>query len=321
MNTESDVNTVVDTGEHTHMHTHAPSQDARSPQTQHLPLPQPVHASPHRAWVRVLSIGSLTLVLALLLAACGGGGGDDDDDDADSTPLTNASSIAITPSAGTGSGNMPASMPGSTPAAMPGSTPAAMPGTTPEAEATEPPAADTPASAVEPEPTATTASTGGGGGNGSSPTQASADFPDVHAPLEVGSSAESEGTGASDLSDRPETTGVKVTIVDIVDPATTESPIFQPAEGNRYYAVEVIIEATGGEVVNTGVWTLGTSDGGTYETVMLTGVGEDIFYGDTVPGTPDQGYLVFEIPADATVNWLFMSTSIYVGRNIVFDVP
>ena len=69
MNTESDVNTVVDTGEHTHMHTHAPSQDARSPQTQHLPLPQPVHASPRRAWVRVLSIGSLTLVLALLLAA------------------------------------------------------------------------------------------------------------------------------------------------------------------------------------------------------------------------------------------------------------
>jgi hypothetical protein len=154
----------------------------------------------------------------------------------------------------------------------------------------------------------------------SEPTQSDANFPDVHAPLEVGSSAEVESSNPDPFAPESDQMGtVEVTIVSIMDPAETTSEIFQPEAGNRFWAVEVTMEATGDKDVNTGEWTLRTTDGSEYETSLLTGVGDDIIYGAIKPGETRQGVVVFEIPEGATIEWLYMDPSIYVGGNLIFD--
>ena len=150
-------------------------------------------------------------------------------------------------------------------------------------------------------------------------TAADANFPDVHVPLKVGSSGEAPSSDPDPTTVNDTQGTVKVTIVAITDHATTTSPIFQPEAGNHYWAVEVTMQATGNKVVNTGQWTLHTTDGNDYGTVYLTGVGEDITYGALAAGESKRGVLVFQIPDGATVQWLWMNPSIYVGNQLFFD--
>jgi len=145
------------------------------------------------------------------------------------------------------------------------------------------------------------------------------DNPDIHVSLSAGSSGEVESDNPDPFSEETELGTIKVTIIEIIDNATTDNAIMQPETGNRYWAAEVTLEATGDKVVNTGIWTVQTADGGEYETIYLTGVGDDIIYGALEAGASQQGFLVFEIPEGATVTTLKLDPSIYVGGNLFFD--
>jgi hypothetical protein len=156
---------------------------------------------------------------------------------------------------------------------------------------------------------------------GAVPTSSDSDVEDVHVPLAVGSSGEvkSSTMDLEHLNDEQGT--IKVTVVAITDPATTDSAIFQPEAGQRYWAMEVKLEGTSDKEVNTGEWTLHTTAGNDYDTVYLTGVGEDIIYGALQAGETQQGVVVFQIPADAVVQWVHMNPSVYVTPNLFFDAP
>jgi hypothetical protein len=146
------------------------------------------------------------------------------------------------------------------------------------------------------------------------------------AELSAGSSGEVQSHDpdpmALDDSGNIETAPLKVTIVRIIDPATTDSDIFQPQPGNRYWAVEVLMEAVGDETVNTGEpWILTDTDGNEYYTSLLTGVDEDIRYDAIEAGQSVQGVVVFEIPESAQIASVSVNASIYVGGTLTFEAP
>jgi hypothetical protein len=157
--------------------------------------------------------------------------------------------------------------------------------------------------------------------NGAVATSADSDVQDVHVPLAVGSSGEAPSSDPDPMTVNDTQSTVKVTVVAITDNAKTDSPIFQPEAGMRYWAMEVKMEGTGDKTVNTGVWTLHATDGKEYETVYLTGVGDDIIYGALAAGETKQGVIVFQIPSDAVVRWVHMNPSIYLTPNLYFDAP
>lgn len=162
------------------------------------------------------------------------------------------------------------------------------------------------------QPTATTAPSGDDGD--------SDDEGNIRVPLSVGSTAETESNDPDPFAaDDSEQGTVRITIDAIVDPAETDSQIFQPQPGNKYWAVEVTLEATGDKTVNNGIWYLTTTDGLEYESVYLTGVGDDVIYGAIEPGESQTGFLVFEIPEDAVVSEVYADMSIYVGYDVIFE--
>lgn len=136
---------------------------------------------------------------------------------------------------------------------------------------------------------------------------------DVHAPLEAGSTAEVEP-----VDDRV----VKVTIVGITDDAETGNQFLVPAEGNKYWAVEVLIEATGSKSINSGQWKMRAADGFEYERTFVTGIGQPLdFIGELTPGGKKQGTVVFEIPEGATPQWVRYDPNPIVDGDIYFDAP
>lgn len=162
----------------------------------------------------------------------------------------------------------------------------------------------------------------------SEPTQdTSGGLPDVHVPLEVGSTGEVQSSNPDPMDPELDIMStVKVTIVAFIDPAEAANEMFQPEAGNRFWAVEMTMENTGDKPVNTGIWTLRTTDGNEYETVVLLGIvhdgaSDDLTYGAIEPGATEAGVQVFQIPEDATVESLHMSPSIFVGGNLIFDAP
>lgn len=238
------------------------------------------------------------LLIALVLVACGGG--DDDDDSSSSSNDTSTATVASSDSTPGGATAVATAATGSTPAAASTATSA---GST--AESTPTPAE----------------STGGQESAEGAPTHASADFPDVQVPLEAGSSGE---VGSMDpdpfaaTDSRDENSKVKVTINEVLDPADIEGTIFAPEAGNRWFAINITIEATGSEIANTGEWTLATTDGTEYTNTIVLGSTPDITYGSIEPGATAEGLVVFEIPEDAVVAWILMSPTIFVGENLVF---
>jgi hypothetical protein len=245
------------------------------------------------------------ILITLVLVACGGG--DDDDDDTSSSGSAPTATVA---SAAPTSGS--SSSAGSTqPAAVP-SAPAPTEPTTSE---------PTPTESAASEPTATAASGGDTESLDGAPTQASSDFPDVQVPLEAGSSGEVASMDPDPFSDTssldPESK-VKVTINEILDPAEIGGTIFSPEPGNRWYALNMTMEATGSAIANTGVWELVTTDGTEYTNIFVLGDMPEITYGSIEPGATTEGLVVFEIPEDATVQWILMSPTVFVGGNLVF---
>ncbi len=253
-------------------------------------------------------IASIVLI-AFALVACGG----DDDADDDSTSSSNRTpptSVATTPTSSNAGKPTPAAP---TTFATFGSEPTATQTGSGPVDATA--TTSTPAEA-----TATTSTNDPDSAEGA-PTHASSDFPDVRVPLEVGSSAEvgsMDPDPFGDTSSRHEESRVKVTINEILDPAELEGTIFGPEPGNRWFAIDITMEATGSEIANTGIWTLATSDGIEYTNIITLGSTPDITYGSIEPGATAEGLVVFEIPEDSVVQWILMSPTIFVGDNLVF---
>jgi hypothetical protein len=252
---------------------------------------------------RIASIVLITLVVV----ACGGGDDDDDDDTSSSGSAPTATVASAAPTSGSSS---PA---GSTqPAALP-SAPAPTEPTTSEPTPTE-------SAAAASELTPTTAS-GDTESLDGAPTHASSDFPDLQLPLEAGSSGE---VGSMDpdpfaaTDSRDENSKVKVTITEVMDPAEIDGTIFAPEPGNRWFAINVTMEATGSGIANTGEWWLTTADGTEYTNIFVLGDTPEIAYGAIEPGATTEGLVVFEIPEDAMVQWILMSPTIFVGGNLVF---
>jgi hypothetical protein len=153
------------------------------------------------------------------------------------------------------------------------------------------------------------------------PTNASNDVSDVRAPLAVDSSGK---VGSMDpdpfgnAESRDENSMVKVTITEVLDPAEIDGTIFSPEAGSRWFAVSVTMDATGSGIANTGEWTLATTDGSQYTTIIVLGSTPYIAYGSFEPGESVEGVVVFEIPENAEVGWIFLSPTIFARNNLAF---
>jgi hypothetical protein len=234
------------------------------------------------------------LVIALLLVACGGSDGDADDSPSDAASTATITSSVESPTVAGSAATAPAQV-----------TPQVATATTP-AESVSTPTGSTSGDSADVE---------------GAPTNASADFPDVRVPLEAGSTGEvgsMDPDPFGDTTSRDENSRVKVTINEVIDPVESEVPYLSPEAGNRWFGINITMEATGSSVANTGEWTLATTDGTEYTNIIVMGSTPDITYGSIEAGSSTEGVVVFEIPESAEVAWILLSPTIFLGENLVF---
>jgi len=147
------------------------------------------------------------------------------------------------------------------------------------------------------------------GATATTPSGAGSSEPEpLRVPLEAGSSGETEG---QDIGT------VRVTILEVIDPANDVSPL-PPDPGMRLWAVRVRVEALGGGTGNTGEWTLTTTSGDQY-TWTGTASGEDLGYREFPAGESREGIMAFSIPEKAEVQSVLVNVSIYVTQDILFE--
>jgi hypothetical protein len=111
----------------------------------------------------------------------------------------------------------------------------------------------------------------------------------------------------------------RVTITGISNNAKSTNPVEQPHAGNRYYVLQVTVENIGANSINAGPWTLHTADGREFNQVIVTGVGDPPDSSSLAPGGKTAGYIIFEIPAAATVQWVRYDPNPYVKGDLYFD--
>ncbi len=141
---------------------------------------------------------------------------------------------------------------------------------------------------------------------------------DVRVPLAVGSSAQIA----------PQANGGKastVTILQVIDNVESTNPLFRPAAGKKYYAIEVVIENTGSKEVTSLTWKLRDSNDVEVERSIISGsgVGSDLelVYSALTPGGKKQGYIVFEIDTAATAKWIRADPNPFLANDLYFDAP
>jgi len=138
---------------------------------------------------------------------------------------------------------------------------------------------------------------------------------DVHVPLAVNSS------GEVSLDDDDEDK-IRVTILQISDNMQSSNQFSQPPAGEKWWGVEVVIENTGTTEVSTPSWKLRDSKNGEHDNTFVVGAGEmldNVF--NLTPGGRVQGWVYFEIPADATAKWLRADPNIFLENDLYFDAP
>jgi hypothetical protein len=98
----------------------------------------------------------------------------------------------------------------------------------------------------------------------------------------------------------------RVTLDKLANSVHAQYGTLRPAAGYRYWAALVTIEALGDEPVATGIWTVRTRSGAEYAcTYLRPSIGPALpALGDVYPGEERRGWLVFEIPLGAQVEWL-----------------
>jgi|GEM_PF-1677325 len=138
---------------------------------------------------------------------------------------------------------------------------------------------------------------------------------DVHVALAAGASGEiaPEGNGSKKS---------KVTILQFVDNVQSTNQFLTPAEGKKWVGFEVLIENVGSKQVTSLDWTLRDSKDQEHErafVVSATGSQVDVVYSDLTPGGKKQGWVYFEIDADATVKWLRADPNPFLAHDLYFD--
>lgn len=113
-------------------------------------------------------------------------------------------------------------------------------------------------------------------------------FQDVHAAFANSSSGTVTTSG-------PKTH--KVTLVRIDDNAKSTNQFSQPKVGNRFVAIQVVVENPGNSEISPGEWKLHTTSGNEYDRTFVASVGQELSSSSLTPGAKTQGTIVFEIPS------------------------
>lgn len=135
-------------------------------------------------------------------------------------------------------------------------------------------------------------------------------FQDVHTAFANGSSGTITTSG-------PKTH--KVTIVRIDDNAKSTNQFSQPKAGNRFVAIEVLVENAGNTEISPGEWKLHTTSGNEYDRAFVASVGQELSSSSLTSGAKTQGTIVFEIPTDARVQWLRYDPNTFSKGDLYFD--
>lgn len=137
---------------------------------------------------------------------------------------------------------------------------------------------------------------------------------DVHVTLADGASGQiaPEGNG-SKMS--------KVTLLRVVDNVQSTNRFIKPDAGKKWVGFEVVIENVGSKQVSSLDWTLRDSKDLEHsrEFVVAEGSDVDVIYSDLSPGGKKQGWVYFEIDADATVKWLRADPNPFLAHDLYFD--
>lgn len=135
-------------------------------------------------------------------------------------------------------------------------------------------------------------------------------FQDVHAAFANGSSGTVTTSG-------PKTH--KVTITRLDDNAKSTNQFSQPKAGNRFVAIQVVVENPGNTEISPGDWKLHTTSGNEYDRTSVASVGQELSSSSLTPGAKTQGTIVFEIPADAKVQWVRYDPNTFSKGDLYFD--
>lgn len=134
---------------------------------------------------------------------------------------------------------------------------------------------------------------------------------DVHVPLAAGQSGE-----VNEAKDKTH----KVTIVKITDDAQSTNQFERPAEGNKFWAVEVLVENAGQAEIYGGTWKLRGTNDFEYDPTIAVGIGQPLnLLQNLTSGAKTQGTLVFEIPKDAQPKFLRYDPNTFVKGDLYFD--
>lgn len=135
---------------------------------------------------------------------------------------------------------------------------------------------------------------------------------DVRVALAVGSSGEIAARGNGSKRS-------KVTILQIADNPPA-SGIMRPAEGKKFWGVEVEVENVGTREVTGLDWKLRDSTDAESSRTFFHGLGTDLepLYTLT-PGGKVRGWVVFEIAASASPRWLRADPNPFLPYDLYFD--
>ena len=113
----------------------------------------------------------------------------------------------------------------------------------------------------------------------------------------------------------------RVTILEIADATETPNVFQAPRNGFRFWGARVRIENIGERQTRTIDWALRTTDGIEYDRLFATGDHQDLVYNDLSPGSAREGWVYFEIPVDAAIDWLRADPARLAAYDLYFDAP
>ena len=153
-------------------------------------------------------------------------------------------------------------------------------------------------------------SASGGGGD-----DAPAGAGDVRVPFATNATGEVAPKGNPDKK-------IRVTILQTADDIKPTNQFSKPAAGKKFYGVEVVVEASGKEATSAFGWKLRDSKDNEYDTAFVTGGPGDALdpLFQLTPGGKKQGWLYFEIAADAGPKWLRADPNPFLPNDLYFDV-
>lgn len=113
----------------------------------------------------------------------------------------------------------------------------------------------------------------------------------------------------------------RVTILQSEDAVKSTNEFIQPAAGKKWWGVKVEVENVGTAEVSSLDWKLRDSKDVEHDDTIVVSAGQalDPFYTLT-PGGKKQGWIYFEIDADASPKWLRADPNPFLKNDLYFDL-